>query len=1093
MTNTEKSTRRAAIPAARRARPIVLLTLVALVSALALGTLAMTGRVVEAPGWLRERIEARLEKAVPGLAVSFGRVGLRLERTGRVRVILRDVALGTAAGAPVAALSDIEAGLAPLPLLRGRPSLRDAQVSGAFLTLARDSRGRLGLAIGDAFDPGTPVPDLPRLVDALDRLFADPRLAGLDRLEADALTIRYEDRRAGRGWTADGGRLRLTRADGTLDLAGDVALLGGGDRAATIEVNAESAIGSSAVDLGVILDGLPARDIATQSPALAFLEALEAPISGALRTAMDEGGALGPLNATLQIGAGVLQPNPATRAIPFDGARTYFSYAPETDTLSFDEISVQAPEAEIAATGRMRLEGVEAGWPDALSGQLRLSRLRLPESGLLARALSLHRAEMDFRLSLRPFRFTLGRLTVQDPALPLRARGTLLARRDGWQLSFGGSLERTDKAQVLSFWPEALVPRTRNFVRERVLDATLSDIAFALHAEPGRPARRYLDFAFSDAMVRPNDRLPAITGAGGRVVLHEDRLALRMAQGGTDPGTGGRIDLAGSAFTLPDLRQRPATGRIALQARGSLTAALAYIDNPAWRVLERAGRDASMATGRAEVTGTVALPLKKDLGLPDIALDLVGRLRDVESDTLAGGRRLVAPSLALAADNTAVTLAGDATLSGVPVEARWTQPMQGGQGRVTASMRLSPASLDAFGLSLPPGTLSGSGTGRLTLDLQRMGAGFVLESDLAGIGLSLPQVGWRLAEAATGRFRLVGRLGQPVEIESVSLTGPGLEARGTMRLAAGGGLDLLRLDRLRVGDWLDVAARLRGRGAGAAPAVEIAGGTVDLRGAPAGVGGGGAGDPAAGTPLEIALDRLQITDAIALERLRGRFSATSAGLDGRLTGRLGGDAPVQARVAPQGGRTAIRITGEDAGEILEAVGLFGNVRNGTFRLDLAPVAGRAGSFDGDLRVEGARLRDAPAAASLLDAVSVVGLIDQLNGPGIFFQEVEARFRLTPSQVILTRSSAVGPSMGISMDGYYDLATRRMDMQGVLSPVYFLNSVGRVFARKGEGLIGFNFNLRGPARDPEVSVNPLSVFTPGMFRDIFRRAPPEVSQ
>lgn len=158
-----------------------------------------------------------------------------------------------------------------------------------------------------------------------------------------------------------------------------------------------------------------------------------------------------------------------------------------------------------------------------------------------------------------------------------------------------------------------------------------------------------------------------------------------------------------------------------------------------------------------------------------------------------------------------------------------------------------------------------------------------------------------------------------------------------------------------------------------------------------------------------------------------------------------------------------------------------------------PVRGQDGTYDGSLMIRETRLQDAPAITGLLDAISVVGLLDELNGSGIYFSEVEARFRLSPRQVVLTRSSAIGPSMGISMDGFYNLADKRMDMQGVLSPIYILNGIGQLFARKGEGLIGFNFNLRGAASDPQVSVNPLSAFTPGIFRDIFRRPPPSVSQ
>ena len=160
-------------------------------------------------------------------------------------------------------------------------------------------------------------------------------------------------------------------------------------------------------------------------------------------------------------------------------------------------------------------------------------------------------------------------------------------------------------------------------------------------------------------------------------------------------------------------------------------------------------------------------------------------------------------------------------------------------------------------------------------------------------------------------------------------------------------------------------------------------------------------------------------------------------------------------------------------------------------LTLLPVG--SASFDGTLEVRNTRVQDAPAIAALLNALSIVGLLEQAGGSGIHFQEVDAAFRITPSTMTLTRASAVGPSMGLSMDGTYDVANSRLDMQGVISPIYLLNGIGSIFSRRGEGLIGFNYRLRGPVADPQVTVNPLSAFTPGLFREIFRAPPPDLPE
>ncbi|MBN9887308.1 DUF3971 domain-containing protein [Salipiger abyssi] len=1053
------------------------------------------GRAIAAPDWLRERIESRLGAMVPGLDIRFGGLNLLVQPDGLARFVLTDVDVRAETGAQVATLSDVEIGVTPGKLLFGEAELRAARLSGAVLTLRRNAEGELGLALGDVFASDTPTPDIPTIIARVDDAMSDPRLAGLREVQADALTIRYEDARAGRGWTADGGRLSLTREGGALRLAGDMALLGRGDVAATLALNAESPIGETSGSFGLNLSGLGAQDIATQSPALAWLNALRAPISGALRGSVSSGGRLGALSATLQIGAGAVQPNPRTRPIPFDRARTYFSYDPASASLRFDEISVTSRLGTIVSDGRATLRGAEGGWPRGMTGQFRVTRFEADPEGFLDSPVRLSGAELDWQLDFDPFRLDLGRFRSTDPALPLRLSGTLAAEPEGWRLALDGRLDAIGHEELLSYWPEAMADKPRKWVADNIYAGGLRDTVFALRLAPGGGLVPYVDTRLEGIELTYSRTLPRITDAAGQLTIYDNRLAVTMEAGQATPPEGGPLDGSGSRFVIPDLTARPLMGELTLDVRAPLVAALSYLDSPGLEFMRKAGKPVQLGDGRVALAGRIDVPLIHGVKREDIHIRGTGTLEDVRSEEIVPGKSLSATRLAFDLTDDQLVISGSADLSGVPFRGSWTQPLTppGAGSRVEGEIVLSAPVAEALGLRLAPGVVSGRGTGKVSIALEPGTAPrFTLTSSLAGLGISLPQIGWRLSEAGTGALDLAGSLAQPVRIDRLALSGAGLEALGSVTLGNDGGLTRLDLPELKVGNWLDSAAVLTPRGRGAALAVALNGGWLDLRRAPFGMGGGPGGAAGGGGPLSIALDRLQVSDAIYLADFEGDFSL-AGGINGEFRARVGDRAPVTGEIVPQRGGSAVRIRSRDAGDVLAGAGVFRNVQDGTFDLTLVPVRGRAGEYDGTLAIEGARLQDAPAITGLLDAVSVVGLLDELNGAGIFFSEVEARFRLTPSQVVLSRSSAVGPSMGISMDGYYDLASRRMDMQGVLSPVYILNGIGRLFSRKGEGLIGFNFNLAGSVDDPAVSVNPLSAFTPGMFRDIFRRPPPSLSQ
>ena len=1079
---------------ARRVGIVALVSLVLVAAVLGAAALVLAGRPLTAPDWVRLKVEDQVNRQLSGVQVGLGQVTVVVEDLWHPRVQLSDIDISDAEGRRLLTLADVEGTLALAPLIQGRVQPARVWLTGAQLVLRRSETGEVELSFGGDEATAREAAGLVQLIEQADRALVTPALSALKGLSADGLTIRYEDARAGRAWTVDGGRIDLTREGDGLTLRGDLALLSGGSSAATVEMSYESLIGSSAARFGMNFADVAAEDIAVQSAALLWLNVLRAPISGALRGEIDEAGNLGPVSATLQIAEGVLQPTDETPPIPFQSARSYFTYDPVSLTMQFDEMSVASEWATVRAEGRVNIGSLENGLPSEFTGQMRLSEISANPQELYAEPVRFANATMESRLQLDPFRLTLGELTLMDGDGHLVMSGDLKAEPEGWDLSLQGRLDRLTPERLLQLWPESAVPRTRDWLEQNVLGGVLSNLQIGLRSEPAHKPDIYLGWEFDGLDTLFMKAMPPILGGKGHATLFRNKLTISAEAGRVKADQGGAVNIAGTVFTIPDVTTEFAPAFVDLRATSTITAVLSLLDREPFRFITKAGQPVTLADGRAEVTGRADFRLKKDLPAEEVDFAARAVLRDVRSESLIPGRVLAAARLVAEADPERLTVSGEGRVGQVPITGEFRAPLgkeTGGVSTVEGTMELSQGFVDEFGLGLPKGAVSGRGTGKVKIDMRRgQKPVFSLTSDLGGLALKVPQIGWSMGAGSRGTLKVAGRLGDPVEIPEIALTAPGLRTSGSIELGPRNRFVAARFERVRAGSWLDAPVTLLGRGAGAAPEVVVSGGTVDLSQTEIGEGSG-SGGTSGGGPMSVTLERLKISEGISLTGFRGDFT-TARGMEGSFSGRVNGSAPVTGRVVPQNGRSAFEITSENAGGVFKSAGLLPNAKGGTMKLTLAPGKG-TGVYEGQLTAKSVWLRKAPAMAALLNAMSVVGLLEQLSGNGILFGEIDARFRLTPTQAIIAKSSAVGASMGISMDGYYNLETGGMNMQGVVSPFYMINGVGAVLTRKGEGLIGFNYTLKGTAESPKVSVNPLSLLTPGMFREIFRRPPPKLTQ
>lgn len=1055
------------------------------------GLLMVMGRSVALPGWLTQEVEARINAQITGPDIELAgvRVGL-LDEQMRPTIELEGMRLRTGAEQPVIALPIVQVKLDTSELIQGRIALETLDIQNARVDLTRDRQGQFSLAFGAGLDSDQlAVGSMAEALQAVDDLFEQPAMRELEEVTVAGVALSLDDQRLGRQFDVADGRLTLVNGANFLALtvAFDISLDGGAP--AGLVLSADKAKGAGGGRFEAEFSQLRMRDVAEQVDALNFLSLLDAPVDGALTTEFGEAGELVSFRGVLDIGKGVLQPAPQAKALPLNSARTDIRYSSATGRLHLEELEIDAPELRLGGQGYADLRDVEAGIPQTLLMQIRLADIKLDPEGIFETPVTFTEGQADLRYRPTALTMDVGQLVLRDAGTEIVATGQVSVAEAGWLASVDANIGSIAQRDLLAMWPTSAVENTRSWLTENITSGELKNTAAALRVEPGRAPEAAVTFDFEGANVRYMRTLPHVENGSGYLSIAQNELTLAVHEGYVTAPSGERLDVGGSVLQIPDVAKKDPVAEVSLRAKGPVGGALSLLDEPPFEFLSKAGFATDLADGQAEVIARLSLPLIKDLQVEDVGYEVDARLFDIASDQLIPERSLVASEMRLSARDGQLRIEGPVEIDDVPANVVWQRALgpDGGDGStVTGTVELSPRMLETFNVALPDGSLTGQGTGELSLVLSRDAPpALTLRSNLRGLELRIEALDWSKAANVAGELELEATLGPAPRIDRLSVNAAGLEANGQVTVRPGGGLERAIFSPLSVAGRLNSQVELIGRGPGVPVQIAVRGGNIDIRAFGVGAGGGRA---AGGPPLDLALDSLRVTDDIRIDGFRGQFS-NAAGLSGNFTGQVNGAATINGTVVPTEKGLAVRIASEDGGGVIAATGLFRNARGGKMTLVLQPT-GNPGEFNGQLSVANTRIKKAPALADLLSALSVVGLLEQLSGDGILFSEVEAFFTLSPGGVRLGDSRAVGPSMGITMDGVYSTSQRRMQMQGVVSPIYLVNRpLGFLFSKKGEGLFGFTYQLNGAADAPQVSVNPLSVFTPGRFRDIFRRPPP----
>uniref|UniRef100_UPI0035699CC4 YhdP family protein n=1 Tax=Phaeovulum sp. TaxID=2934796 RepID=UPI0035699CC4 len=797
---------------------------------LLLAALYVTHRPLPAPRWAIERMELGINEALAGsMQVHLGGAELVVTDGVAPRMRFLDVEIIGPRGQVRALLPEARLTLSRAALADFRIEVEAVRISGASLALRRLEDGTLDIAFGSedaAFRAATPE-SLAQALTAFKQAFDAPALAALQRIDAEGMQIRLDDARNGKVWQVSAGRLSLKQDAARLAVTLSFDIGEQERMPSSVALSLNTRKHSNEASFGVAIAAVPARDVALQSPALAWLGVLDVPISGSLRSGIDASGAIGQLDARLEIGAGALNPVAGVPPVAIQGGSVHLTYNPADERVSFAELAIDSRALRLRGAGSAQLRGFSGGLPQEVLAQLSVVDLRVDPEGLFETPVQFVEGALDLRLRLDPFTLDIGQLQLSYGQDQISTSGRVAAAADGWHVALDFGTGHITQQRMLALWPLAVVAKTRNWLVENVATGELRDVRAALRLEPGAEPQLALGYGFEGAEVRILGTLPPLLDVSGYATIEGNRHALTVERGHLVAPTGGRIDVADTVLVVPDIRMRPAPAEIRLHTQSTIPAAMSLLDQEPFRFMSKAGLATDFAEGEARAETVLQMALQKELKAEDVRFRVTADLSDVRSDVLVKGRPLRADHLRLTADATGIEIAGRGTLSGVGFDASWVQRFgaeHAAASQVTGEIDLSEAGLAALGITLPRGTISGSGTGQMVLDIQR-GAPtrFDLASDLQGMTLAIPSVGWRKAANEVGSFEISGTLGAPSTVERLALSAAGLEASGALTLTPEGKLASANFDAVVLDDWFEGAAVLRAQGAGNPMAIELSG------------------------------------------------------------------------------------------------------------------------------------------------------------------------------------------------------------------------------------------------------------------------------
>ncbi len=1091
---------------------------IAVAAAMGVFVLALVARLLIGPvslGPFSGELRTSLDRVLPGLAVRFDDAAIEWSgEEGRLNLVILGARVFDENQRIIAQAPEAEIGLALGPFLKGRIEVRRIALVGVQLTLVHSKDGVLRLGIEDERGQSD---ILQRIRDAIAK--NNNGTSSLDSFAVNKARLAFYEEETGVFLVSPNADLQVTTAKGP---SGSHVVKATVD--ANIEISGKPARVEAVLHLpakgddvsgDVSISGLDLKSLAANSKFFVFLAPfdLRADLSGAftlahgteLRSADFGVGAQGTVN-----GLGKpLHVRSFKIAGRYDGA---------TGRLLIDDATLEGVQARAHMEGAGDLSFDRHGAFVKAAMELKLDKFAVDMPGVMGHAVRLARAV------LRGSYFPATRMIEVDQALvfggPLSAKftGRIVTAGDrSPEIDLDGDVAALAVRELLRFWPLQAAPGARVWIDANVSAGRIGPILVHTHIPVGaldQPAlpdnAMSVTFPVMGATMSYLHGLTPLSGVNGTGTLTGDTFKADV-----DSGSVGPLNVSGGHLVISNLHLHGPPGIISAHVDGTVPQVLALIDEKPLHYPSRFQIRTASAKGSASVDLSVRLPMLRNLSINDVGISVRAATSNFGlalNDHLA----ITNGNVNFAVDNTNLRAVGTVSLGSANLAVDWAEefrPKGPFSTRLKVNGTLPQPAREDLGidtddyLSGPVG-VSGELDGYRGKIEQAQ-----LNLDLTSAAIALRLMGYRKAAGTPAQSQANLRMDANGKVRTADfvLSGTALAARGSLRLDAGGDLQAVDVPSFRAGAFNDFALSLT-RDSVQGVTVAMSGRSFDGQELLRRDTKAQTANPAAKTNehdepfhLSAKFDRVVMREGGTLSP----FALNVAGVGSKpralvLNASLSKTAQLTGSIANAEDGTHLVVAAGDAGLLFK--GLFGSTSMRGGRLDLDALIGAAAKggspaadYAGKITITDFTVVNQPFLMRLFSAGSFGGLADLMRGKGITIDKLEAPFSLHSRVLTVREVRATGPSLGFTADGYYDMNTNQLALQGAFAPLYGINSVlgalpilGNVLvSKKGEGLIGVTYSASGNADNLNLAVNPLSMLAPGILRRIFQGMPPSL--